>query len=98
MYPDNDVMGPASFNEAFTMHGTTMMFLFAVPVMQGMQIYLTPLMVGTRAMAFPRLTAFSYYMYLFGGLFLWAAHFMHFRPRQWLVQLRAAVRTPIWHR
>lgn len=80
MLPDNDVMGPASFNEAFTMHGTTMMFLFAVPVMQGMQIYLTPLMVGTRAMAFPRLTVFSFYMYLFGGLFLWAAHFMHFGP------------------
>ncbi len=80
MFPDNDVLGPAAFNEAFTMHGTTMMFLFAVPVMQGVQIYLTPLMVGTRAMAFPRLTVFSYYMYLFGGLFLWAAHFLHFGP------------------
>jgi cytochrome c oxidase subunit I len=78
--PDNDVLGPAAFNEAFTMHGTTMMFLFGVPVMQGIQIYLTPLMVGTRAMAFPRLTVFSYYMYLFGGLFLWAAHFLHFGP------------------
>ncbi len=63
MFPDNDVMGPGLFNEIFTMHGTTMMFLFAVPVMQGVQIYLTPIMVGTRAMAFPRLTAFSYYMY-----------------------------------
>ena len=80
MFPDNDLMGPGLFNESFTMHGTTMMFLFAVPVMQGVQIYLTPLMVGTRAMAFPRLTAFSYYMYLFGGLFLWAAHFMRFGP------------------
>jgi cytochrome c oxidase subunit I len=80
MFPDNDLMGPAEFNEAFTMHGTTMMFLFAVPVMQGVQIYLTPLMVGTRAMAFPRLTVFSYYMYLFGGLFLWAAHYLHFGP------------------
>jgi len=80
MLPDNDMMTPAEFNEDFTMHGTTMMFLFAVPVMQGVQIYLTPIMVGTRAMAFPRLTAFSYYMYLFGGLFLWAAHYFHFGP------------------
>jgi cytochrome c oxidase subunit 1 len=80
MFPDNDLMGPGLFNETFTMHGTTMMFLFAVPVMQGVQIYLTPMMVGTRAMAFPRLTAFSYYMYLFGGLFLWGAHFLRFGP------------------
>jgi cytochrome c oxidase subunit I len=80
MFPDSDWMGPGLFNETFTMHGTTMMFLFAVPVMQGVQIYLTPLMVGTRAMAFPRLTAFSYYMYLFGGLFLWGAHFLRFGP------------------
>jgi cytochrome c oxidase subunit 1 len=80
MWPNGQVMGPRLFNETFTMHGTTMMFLFAVPVMQGVQIYLTPLMVGTRAMAFPRLTAFSYYMYLFGGLFLWISHFLRFGP------------------
>jgi len=80
MFPDNDMMGPGLFNETFTMHGTTMMFLFAVPVMQGVQIYLTPIMIGTRAMAFPRLTAFSFYMYLFGGLFLWTAHFLRFGP------------------
>ncbi len=80
MLPDNDFMEPEEFNEAFTMHGTTMMFLFAVPIMQGVQIYLTPIMVGTRAMAFPRLTAFSYYMYLAGGLFLWAAHYLNFGP------------------
>src|SRR3954453_4748773 len=80
MFPDNDMMGPGLFNESFTMHGRTMIFLFAVPVMQGVQIYLTPLMIGTRAMAFPRLTAFSYYMYLFGGLFLWTAHFTRFGP------------------
>ena len=80
MWPDNDTMSPGLFNESFTMHGTTMMFLFAVPVMQGVQIYLTPIMVGTRAMAFPRLTAFSYYMYLFGGLFLWTAHFLRIGP------------------
>ena len=80
MFPNARVMGAQAFNEAFTMHGTTMMFLFAVPVMQGVQIYLTPLMVGTRNMAFPRLTAFSYWMYLFGGLFLWVSHFLGISP------------------
>ena len=55
------------------MHGSTMMFLFAVPVMEAMAVYLVPLMVGTRNIAFPRLNAFSYWMYLFGGLFLWGA-------------------------
>ena len=52
------------------MHGTTMMFLFAVPVMEALGIYLVPLMVGARNIAFPRLNAFSYWMYLFGGIFL----------------------------
>src|SRR3954462_8784688 len=48
-----------------------MMFLFAVPVMEAFAVYLVPLMVGTRNIAFPRLNAFSYWMYLFGGCFLW---------------------------
>jgi len=80
MTPDAHTMSARLFDESFTMHGSTMMFLFAVPVMQGVQIYLIPLMVGTRAMAFPRLTAFSYYMYLFGGLLLWTGHFLRMSP------------------
>jgi cytochrome c oxidase subunit 1 len=80
MFPDNSLMDAELFDESFTMHGSTMMFLFAVPVMQGVQIYLTPLMLGTRNMAFPRLTAFSYYMYLAGGVFLWTCHFLGFGP------------------
>ena len=78
--PDNDFISAARYNEIFTMHGTTMMFLFAVPVMQGMQIYLTPLMLGTRAIAFPRLTAFSYWTYLAGGLLLWVAFMLNIGP------------------
>jgi cytochrome c oxidase subunit I len=78
--PDNDLIGAARYNEIFTMHGTTMMFLFAVPVMQGMQIYLTPLMVGTRALAFPRLTSFSYFMYLAGGCLLWVGFILNVGP------------------
>ena len=78
--PDNDLVGAARYNEIFTMHGTTMMFLFAVPVMQGMQVYLTPLMVGTRQTAFPRLNAFSYWMYLAGGSLLWVAFALNIAP------------------
>jgi cytochrome c oxidase subunit I len=71
--PENTVLGPARYNQMFTMHGTTMMFLFAVPVMEGMGIYLVPLMLGTRNVAFPRLNAFGYWMYLAGGLFLYGS-------------------------
>jgi len=78
--PDNDLIGAARYNEIFTMHGTTMMFLFAVPVMQGMQVYLTPLMLGTRNTAFPRLNAFSYWMYLAGGVLLWVAFILNIGP------------------
>ena len=78
--PDNDLIGAARYNEIFTMHGTTMMFLFAVPVMQGMQIFLTPLMVGTRSTAFPRLNAFSYWTYLAGGMLLWVAFVLNIGP------------------
>jgi len=71
--PDNTFLDPARYNQIFTLHGTTMMFLFAVPVMEGMGVYLVPLMVGTRNVAFPRLNAFGYWMYLAGGLFLYGA-------------------------
>src|SRR4029453_3046685 len=59
------------------MHGTTMMFLFAVPVMQALGLYLVPLMIGTRQVAFPRLNAFGYWLYLFGGLFIWVAFLLN---------------------
>ena len=70
--PDNTLLGPDLYNQVFTMHGTTMMFLFAVPVMQGFAVYLVPLMVGTRNTAFPRMTACAYWIYLIGGLTLFA--------------------------
>jgi cytochrome c oxidase subunit 1 len=71
--PDSGLLGPDLYNQIFTTHGTTMMFLFAVPVMQGLGIYFVPLMVGARNIAFPRLVAFSYWMFLFGGIFLYVA-------------------------
>src|SRR4051812_11742714 len=59
--PDSLLIGPDLYDQLFTMHGSTMMFLFAVPVMEAFAIYLVPLMVGTRNIAFPRLNAFSYW-------------------------------------
>ena len=78
--PDSAMIGASRFNELFTMHGTTMMFLFAVPVMEGISVFIIPLMLGTRSTAFPRLNAFSYYMYLFGGLLLWGAFLLNIAP------------------
>jgi cytochrome c oxidase subunit I len=71
--PEARFIGPDRYNQIFTMHGTNMMFLFAVPVMEAMAVYLVPLMVGTRNIAFPRLNAFSYWMFVAGGIVLWVA-------------------------
>src|SRR5690606_11580515 len=68
--PDLDLLGPEAFNQLFSMHGITMMFLFAMPVLSGFGNYFVPLMIGARDMAFPRLNAFGYWMLLAGGTFL----------------------------
>ena len=78
--PENTVLGPEAYNSAFTMHGTTMMFLFAVPIMEGVGIYLVPLMIGARDMALPRLNAFGYWVYLIAGASLWGAYFLGVPP------------------
>ncbi|BBI64156.1 hypothetical protein HSBAA_54620 [Vreelandella sulfidaeris] len=62
------------------MHGTVMMFFFAIPVMEGFAIYVVPLMVGTRDMAFPRLNAFGYYIYLIGGIVLFGSLLIGMAP------------------
>ena len=78
--PENRLLSPDQYNQFFTAHGLAMMFLFAVPVMEAMGIYLVPLMVGTRNIAFPRLNAFSYYMFLFGGVLLFGALLLNTGP------------------
>jgi cytochrome c oxidase subunit I+III len=78
--PDNHFLGPDLYNQIFTTHGTMMMFLFAVPVMEAMGIYLVPLMVGARNIAFPRLNAFSYYLFLFGGVMLTTTMLLNTAP------------------
>jgi cytochrome c oxidase subunit I len=69
--PENSFVTNDFYNQLFTMHGTTMMFLFAVPIMEGMAVYFVPLMIGTRDMAFPKLNAYGYFVYLFGGIFIY---------------------------
>ena len=78
--PENNLVGPDLYNQLFTMHGITMMFLFGVPIGEAFAIYLVPLMVGTRNIAFPRLNAFSYYVYLFGGAMVWIAFMLNIGP------------------
>ncbi|MEZ5815493.1 MAG: cbb3-type cytochrome c oxidase subunit I [Hyphomicrobiaceae bacterium] len=71
-YPSQTVLGPAAFNQIYTMHGITMIFLYALPILSGISIYIWPLMIGARDLAFPRLNSFSYWTYLFAGLFLYS--------------------------
>src|SRR5947209_580451 len=78
--PEQRLVGPDLYNQIFTMHGTTMMFLFAVPMMEAVGVYIVPLMVGSRIIAFPRLNAYSYYVYLFGGIMLWVAFALNVGP------------------
>jgi cytochrome c oxidase subunit I len=78
--PEAGLISPDRYNQIFTMHGANMMFLFAVPIMEAMAVYLVPLMVGTRNIAFPRLNAFSYWIYLAGGILLWVSFALDMGP------------------
>ena len=69
--PHNDFVSPQVFNRMFTMHGTTMIFFVAMPILFGFGNYLVPLMIGARDMAFPRLNAWSFWLTAFGGLLLY---------------------------
>src|SRR5437588_11509308 len=71
MHAHNDFVSPEVFNRMFTMHGTTMIFFVAMPLVFGFANYLVPLMIGARDMAFPRLNAFSFWMTALGGIFLY---------------------------
>ncbi len=71
----NTLLEPQEFNRLFTMHGTTMVFLVGMPIVTGFGNYLIPLMIGARDMAFPRLNAWGFWMFLFGGLVLYMSYF-----------------------
>jgi cytochrome c oxidase subunit I len=78
--PDGKVLSPEIYNQVFTMHGTTMIFLFVMPMLTGFGNYVVPLMIGARDMAFPRLNAFGYWVLLFGGLFLTSSFLFNAAP------------------
>jgi heme/copper-type cytochrome/quinol oxidase subunit 1 len=69
-WPENHLLSPEAYNQLFTIHGTTMIFLVVMPALIGFANYFVPLMIGARDMAFPRLNALSYWLLLFGGLLL----------------------------
>jgi len=73
--PNEHFITRESYNQLFTMHGTTMIFLVVVPILAGFGNYLVPLMIGARDVAFPRLNAFSYWMFLLGGIVLYSSWF-----------------------
>src|SRR3979411_3434126 len=75
--PENTFLTPTAYNQLFTLHGTTMIFLFVVPMMPGLANYFLPLMIGARDMAFPRLNALSYWLLLTGGVVFYTSLFFN---------------------
>ncbi len=71
--PGGKVLNPEEYNQVFTMHGVTMIFLFVIPVLSGFGNYVVPLMIGARDMAYPRMNAFGFWLLLFGGIFIQAS-------------------------
>ena len=78
--PQADLVSAATYNQIFTMHGTVMMFLFAVPVVEAMAVYLLPGMLGTRDMPFPRLSAYGFWAYAIGGIVFFCTIFFGASP------------------
>jgi len=78
--PESGLIEADLYNQLFSMHGTTMMFLFAVPVMEAVGLYMLPLVLGARSVAFARLASYSYWVYLAGGVMLYVAFLMNVGP------------------
>ena len=78
--PNNDLVSYQTYNQLFTMHGTIMMFLFAVPVIEAMAVYLLPGMLGARDLPFPRLGAYAFWAYAIGGLIFFGTLFFGVAP------------------
>jgi cytochrome c oxidase subunit I+III len=79
-WPDNTFLDAATYNQFFTMHGTVMMFLFAVPIVEAVAVLLLPSMLGTRDMPFPRLSGFGFWCYAIGGAMVFASLFFRIAP------------------
>ncbi|HWU98694.1 MAG TPA: cytochrome c oxidase subunit I [Oxalicibacterium sp.] len=78
--PDNTLIAAGSYNQIFTMHGTVMMFLFAIPVVEAIAVFLLPGMLGARDLPFPRLSAYAYWAYAIGGLAFFCTLFVGLAP------------------
>ena len=78
--PEQSVVTPEQYDQLFSMHGITMIFLYALPILSGFSNYLFPLLFGSRDMAFPRLNAFSYWVYLASGLFIYSSFLIGAAP------------------
>ena len=78
--PDGSVLTAVQYNQMFTMHGTTMVFLVGMPIIAGFGNYLLPLMIGARDVAFPRLNMFGFWVFLFGGVFMYSSFFLGGAP------------------
>jgi cytochrome c oxidase subunit I+III len=79
--PDHHLFGPELYNQLFTMHGTMMMFLFAVPVVEAMGVLLLPNMLGARDLPFPRLSAYAFWAYFVGGLMFFCSLLLGLAPK-----------------
>jgi cytochrome c oxidase subunit I len=98
--PELRLVQPKEFNQLFSMHGVTMIFLFVTPMLSGFGNYLVPLMIGARDMAFPRMNAFGYWVYLASGLFMYSSLFAQIAPNDgWFnyVPLSSHEYTPGWN-
>ncbi|MDQ8022254.1 MAG: cbb3-type cytochrome c oxidase subunit I, partial [Moraxellaceae bacterium] len=78
--PENNLFTPGTYNQIFTMHGTVMMFLFAVPIVEAIAVFLLPAMLGARDLPFPRLSAYAFWAYAFGGLGFFCTLFVGLAP------------------
>jgi cytochrome c oxidase subunit I len=78
--PNESLISPEQYNQLFSMHGITMILWYAFPVLTGFSVFLQPLLLGTRDMALPRLNAYTYWVFLFSGLFLYAGFAMGAAP------------------
>jgi len=78
--PENDLVSASTFNQLFTLHGSIMMFLFAVPMFEAVSILILPQLLGTRDLPFPRLSAFGYWSFLLGGVFVGGSIFFNAAP------------------
>ena len=78
--PNNSLLTPEMYDQIFTMHGMTMIFWYAQPILSGFAVFLVPLMIGSRDMAFPRFNAYTYWAFLFSGVLLYIGPFLGQAP------------------